>query len=187
MRNFFLLIFVFLVTTLHAAPQPQVATKKPTWGHEIRLGILQHDTTVDFGHRYERGQDINLEYLFPSPELEFFEYIFSPRPHIGGSKNTGGSTDQLYAGLTWHFDFLKHYFAELTFGGEIHDGRINDATDTKNALGSRLLFRESASIGVAFMERHCLLATIEHASNASLGSENPGLTSVGIRYGYRFW
>ena len=53
-------------------------------------------------------------------------------------------------------------------------------------LGCPLNFRESASIGYRFMEHHSLSIMVDHMSNASLCSENEGMETFGLRYGYTF-
>ena len=73
---------------------------------EIRLGALKHDVRSSFRHHYEKGVDINAEFLWASPDLEALRFIFAPRPHIGTSMNTDGGTHQFYFGLTWHVDLF---------------------------------------------------------------------------------
>ena len=154
--------------------------------NEARIGILKHDVKSRFKHSYEKGYDINLETLWKTPEYIFFTKIFSPRPHIGASINTDKGTDQFYLGLTWRLDFFKYLFIEGTFGGEIHTGRLNKQTKHKQNLGSRLLFRESISLGYQFLENNSISIILDHASNASLAEKNSGLTNLGLRYGYSF-
>jgi hypothetical protein len=55
------------------------------------------------------------------------------------------------------------------------------------ALGARVLFRESLSIGINIGEHMTVSATVEHLSNGSFFTEvNNGLTNVGVRLGYKF-
>jgi lipid A 3-O-deacylase len=159
---------------------------------EIRLGVMRHDTKADLKFRYEKGYDVNLEYLFASPCNDIWDFILSPRPHVGASINTSGDTSQIYAGLTWHVDFLSCLFTEFSFGGATHNGKTKrgprkDARCKHEVrLGSRVLFRESLSLGVQFATHHSLSIMWDHVSNAGLANPNKGLTSYGIRYGYLF-
>jgi lipid A 3-O-deacylase len=150
---------------------------------ELRFGILDHDPSL-FGDTKESGVDINLEALFHSPES--FKYILSPRPHLGASINTVGDTSQFYFGLTWGLD-IGPVFAEVSFGGSANNGEYDiDPNRESKELGCPLNFRSSGSIGYRFLEHHSLSVIVDHISNASLCSENEGLETLGIRYGYKF-
>ena len=149
---------------------------------ELRIGVLAHDV----GKNFEEGQDINAEVLFTSPQNAFFDFLWSPRPHFGASINLDGATHQFYGGLTWHWDFWEPLFVEASFGGEAHNGKTGTKSSKHKALGSRMLFRESISLGFTFAQNHTLSVMLDHASNASLANNNPGLTNLGVRYGYKF-
>ncbi len=152
---------------------------------EIRIGALVHDKGP-FSRREEVGNDVNIEFLFASPQ--FLKIIWAPRPHIGVSINTEGNTSQLYFGLSYEFEFWRSWFAGFSLGGVIHDGdkaygiRGGDSKE----LGCRAMFRESLEFGYRFRGHHSLSAMIDHISNADICDKNEGLDNVGIRYGYRF-
>ena len=152
---------------------------------EIRVGLLAHDQGP-FSSNKEDGPDVNLEFLFVSPDL--LDVIWSPRPHIGFTGNTAGDTNQAYLGLTWEWGFWRRAFAEFSFGGAVHDGELttNMVGRTKKELGCRVLFRGSVAIGYKFAGRHSVMVHLDHISNAGLCDENEGLDNVGVRYGYRF-
>ncbi len=158
-----------------------------TLADEIRIGILRHDLGYKFGlrgklrQRYEKGSDINLEYLFNDKYKFLFGY-----PHIGTNINSQNYTSNIYSGLIWHFDIMKYMFLEASFGFGIHNGELEKLQQKRRALGTRFLFRESLSLGVTIQEKHTAALIIDHLSNASLGKFNPGLTNLGIRYGYKF-
>ncbi len=107
---------------------------------EFRGGILAHDRVPTLTHK-EPGADINLEVLFHSPD--FLGVIWSPRPHLGFAINTGGDTSQLYAGLTWEWEFWSNLFVSLALGGAIHDGDLDVRSNDQKELGCRVLFREA--------------------------------------------
>lgn len=153
---------------------------------ELRLGILKHDVAFcGLDHRYEKGYDVNAEILFESPDYSCFRFAFSPRPHLGMSLNTNKGTHQFYLGLTWRIDFLNALFIEATFGGELQTGLIHPVSREKT-LGTRFLFRESASLGAQLNDQLSLSVMMDHASNAGITEKNPGITSIGLRCGYRF-
>ncbi len=149
---------------------------------EFRGGILAHDAVPTLTHK-EPGADINLEVLFYSPD--FLGVIGSPRPHLGFALNTGGDTNQLYAGLTWEWDFWRNMFASLAIGGAIHDGDLDVRRNDKKELGCRVLFRQALELGYRIRQRHGLSLYLDHLSNAGICDQNEGLELLGIRYGYR--
>ncbi|OZG31303.1 acyloxyacyl hydrolase [Rickettsia endosymbiont of Culicoides newsteadi] len=148
---------------------------------EIRIGVLKQD--VNF--RYEKGIAINLEYLF-SEKYKFW----GGYPHIGADISTGRYTSSFYSGLTWHFDMTEFIFCELSLGGAFHNGELKKSPKQrafkKRPLGSRLLFRESLSLGVKLNEIHAISLILDHISNADIVGSNAGLTNLGIRYDYKF-
>jgi lipid A 3-O-deacylase len=151
---------------------------------EVRAGVLAH--TID-NNNGEDGADVNLEVLFRRLEGRydnpFLDFALRPRVHVGASANTAGDTNQLYAGFSWDVQLAPRFSLELTFGGALHDGETGDGA--ADSYGCALNFRESASLGYALDERWTLYGTISHMSNANLCDENTGLTSVGVRLGYK--
>ncbi|WP_375319003.1 acyloxyacyl hydrolase [Candidatus Tisiphia endosymbiont of Oplodontha viridula] len=152
---------------------------------EIRIGILKHDINVRFKHRYEKGCDFNFEYLLGENYKLLRGY-----PHIGADINNGRYASSVYTGLTWRFDITESMFWEISIGGAIHNGELKKSPEQralkKRPLGSRLLFRESFSLGVKFNEIHAITLILDHISNADIVKPNAGLTNLGIRYGYKF-
>lgn len=161
------------------------------WGaiSEIRVGILNHDEGPFSRNKEEDNPDFNAEFLFVSPD--FLDVIWSPRPHIGASINSGDDTSQVYAGLSWEWFLWGDFFAGFSLGGAVHDGETTiAATDPnkgkKKELGCSVLFRESVEIGWMITENHGVSFILDHISNARLCDENEGLENMGLRYGYRF-
>ncbi len=157
---------------------------------EIRVGALAHDVTLGGSH-VESGIDINAEILFKSPS--FLSFAFSPRPHLGGSVNSDGNTNQVYFGLTWEATLFRgifrqgdRLFVDLSLGGAYHDGYLNGAPPDRKRLGSSILFRESVEIGYGVTPAVSISAFVDHISNANLASHNAGITNVGGRIGYKF-
>jgi lipid A 3-O-deacylase len=168
-------------------PPPAAAQVKLV--DEVKIGVLGHDVGF-LTHHVESGADINLEMLFASSE--WLRVIASPRPHIGADINTDGHTSDGYFGLTWGITLLPsllgsgEVFANGSLGGAVHDGHINTAPPGEKRLGSRILFRESAELGVRLNPLVSVSAILSHISNANLGTHNAGITSAGARLGVRF-
>ncbi|MEW5726986.1 MAG: acyloxyacyl hydrolase [Pseudomonadota bacterium] len=150
---------------------------------ELRLGVLAHDVGV-FGGEHESGADGNVEVLFDSPSV--LAPLWAPRPHLGVSVNSAGNTSQAYAGLTWTWDVTRRLFLAFSLGGAVHDGETETDRQDRINLGSRVLFRESLSIGFWITENQNLSLMLSHISNANLAEHNEGMDNFGIRWGYRF-
>ncbi|HUD51596.1 acyloxyacyl hydrolase [Parvibaculum sp.] len=163
------------------------ASATDNWIDELRVGVYDHASDA-FGSSHETNNpDINAEALFASPD--WLSWAGAPRPMIGANLNTGGGTSIAYAGLAWDYYFTDAIFVEGTFGGAIHNGETsgNNGPDRDRMnYGCRAMFHESASLGYNFDGHSSLMLTIDHMSNASLCDENPGLTDIGVRYGFKF-
>jgi lipid A 3-O-deacylase len=171
--------------TAQSMANPTFYEDRTGWGilSEARLGILVHDEGP-FSRNEEDGVDGNFELLFKSPD--FMSWAWSPRPHIGGSINSNGDTSQLYAGLTWEWDFWRSWFVDFSLGGALHNGKKTTDRIDRKELGCKLLFRESIELGYRINKTYSITAFLDHVSNGNLCTKNEGLESFGIRYGYRF-
>lgn len=153
--------------------------------YEVRLGAFGHH--IEPSGSEKGGLDVNAEILFSKPAYAYDRgslHAFPvPRIHIGTQINVDGDTSQLYAGFTWEFRLHERISLEATFGGSLHDGPTEGEG---SAFGCVANFRESGSIGFGLTERLWLYATVAHMSNAGLCGRNSGLTSGGLRLGYKF-
>ncbi len=152
---------------------------------EIRLGVMQHDVQF-LGKHVEKGQDINLEVLFRSPGV--LASIWSPRPHMGVQLNNDDFTNQLYAGLTWDWQYSNGWFSEFHLGGALHDGETDGVSEQppRKELGCAWAFRLGGDLGYRFDRHHGLMLHFDHMSNAGICGDNEGINLFGLRYGYRF-
>ena len=148
---------------------------------EIRIGLMDHDSGLVDSHT-ESGVDLNLEVLLQSPS--WMKWAFSPRPNIGATISMKDQTSVLHLGFAWQLPIGGPLFAEGNLGLSANNGVIENQPDRRNQ-GCNVGFYESVSIGGRFLEKHRLMATIEHASNADLCHDNAGITNLGIRYGYK--
>jgi lipid A 3-O-deacylase len=180
--------------TAQVQPAPAQPMPQPTPPirivDEVKLGLLVHDVGL-FGHHRETGEDVNAEILFVSPNI--LRYIWSPRPHFGIDANGSGNTTNYYAGLTWGGTFYRPgwsrgdgFFALLSAGGSVNDGKISTTNPQRKSLGSHELFKEGLDLGYQINEVVNVAAYLDHISNAGLATRNEGLTSAGVRFGYKF-
>lgn len=149
---------------------------------EIRIGVLKHDVKAKFKPSDEKGVDLNFEYLLPTMPFNLSSPLM-PRIHVGTTINTYKSANFFYTGLVWNLKFLSRWFVEFTFGATVHSGKTKEPAKYSKALGSRFLFRESLSLGMQINSKNSLALMVDHSSNGGLTMKNPGMTTVGIRYG----
>jgi lipid A 3-O-deacylase len=169
---------------------PATAAAQVKLVDELKIGGMAHDVSF-LGTHVERGADLNLEILFPSPEL--LRYIGSPRPHIGGDINTSGNTSYGYFGLTWGIMLIQNLFGNGggvflngSFGGAVHNGYTDNAPPGRKNLGSPILFHGGLELGYQVTPVVSVSAILDHISNANLASHNAGITNAGARIGFRF-
>jgi lipid A 3-O-deacylase len=179
-----------VVAATLAAAVPTSATAQTQVVDEFKFGVLAHDIGL-FDKHVESGSDINFEMLFTPPE--FFRVIGSPRPHLGGSLNTAGKTNDGYFGLTWGITLLQNLFgwggsvfANGSLGGALQDGFTNSAPPDRKKLGSTALFRESVELGYQLTPNLSISGFVDHMSNANLAPHNAGITDAGARLGFKF-
>lgn len=151
---------------------------------EIRVGAMRHDAGVLVGRKETDAVDANVEILFTSPG--FLKHFWSPRPHLGVTGNFTGDTSQAYLGLTWDIDLFAGVFFELGLGASVHNGNRESGGPTEKKLGCRWLYRESVALGYRISEVHNVSVMLDHVSNNDRCDRNPGMDTLGIRWGYRF-
>ena len=156
-----------------------IVTLNTTNAQEIKIGVMQHDFDPKLAHRHEKGQNIVVEYMFDK-----MQNYLRANPHIGASINSKGYTSNIYTGLTWQFNLNDLFLIEASLGASINNAeRLK--SKKKRALGSKLLFRESFSVGYLINDKHSVSIIIDHISSADIRKPNPGLTDIGIRFGYK--
>lgn len=176
--------FIVLAATAACIAGATAASAQAPLIDEMRLGVFAHNVEASSA---ESGTDINVELLFRRPAIAYgnrvLDVLLRPRPHIGASINTAGDTSQVYAGFSWDMKLAPALVLELTFGGTWHDGPENGGAP--DLYGCPLAFRESISLGLALDQRWTVYGTVTHMSNAGLCDFNSGLTSAGLRLGYK--
>jgi lipid A 3-O-deacylase len=173
-----------------SAVGPSLAAAQTQIVDEFKFGVLAHDVGL-FDHHVETGADVNFEMLFTPPE--FFSFIGSPRPHLGGSLNTAGNTNAGYFGLTWGITLIQNLFGwgngvflNGSLGGALQDGHNDTAPPGRKTLGSTALFRESLELGYQLTPTVSVSGFVDHMSNANLAPHNAGITDAGARLGFKF-
>ena len=179
-----------IIAAIVAGAAPHSAAAQARIVDEFKFGVLAHDIGL-FDRHVESGADINFEMLFTSPD--FLAVIGSPRPHLGGSLNTAGSTNAGYFGLTWGITLIQNLFRpgdgvflNGSLGGALQDGFRDNAPPGRKKLGSTALFRESVELGYQLTATISVSAFVDHMSNADLASHNAGITDAGARLGFKF-
>lgn len=158
---------------------------------EVRMGVLAHYIDMPGPHgeipNLTSLQDIGVDLLFKTPDLDLFRWIGSPRPNLGGTLNLSGNESMVHLGLTWHADlFDGPVFVEGTFGGALQNGSLDWNAQGEHGTGCPALFYESVGLGTRFNDTVSMVFTVEHASNAGLCFANAGITSAGLKLGFKF-
>jgi len=182
-------------TLAHAAdlPPPDVsstpAASAPLYDptkFEIRGGFFDSPFGVEQG-----STDASAALVLPKVvSLPGWQDALIPRIRIGAVANLGGRTSYAYADGLWTLN-VDRVFAELFFGGLVHDGAlVNDVDKSATALGCRELYHLGADLGYRFDQHWSVIATFEHGSNGepvlSNCPQNRGLNVAGVALGYAF-
>ncbi len=152
--------------------------------HEVKGGVLVHDMdNMWSSFRREGGADINAEVIF-APSLDILGG--KVRPALGASVNTSGDTSKIYLDARWEYGADNGLFFAFGVGGAIHNGEEHLVSSNKKALGSKILFHIPIEIGYHIDTHHGVSVYFDHISNAYTQTENEGLDTLGLRYGYRY-
>ncbi len=161
---------------------------------EVRAGIMAHDAypvwlpTTPSDFRLNQIEDIGFDVLFRSPD--WFYWIGSPRPNLGGTINLDGQESMAHLALTWQVHlFDSPVYLEASAGGAIHNGILQGTFAGPGSLrpqGCRVGFYTEAGIGVDVTDSVTATLSYEHMSNDELCSPNYGLSNVGIKLGAKF-
>ena len=180
-----LLISLLLTVVCLVVPQSAHCAEGRGWLHEIRVGVLDHDTdNLWSGSSREDGIDYNAELIF-TPSLNFWHGTL--RPNLGLSVNDRGNTSKVYAGGLWQFLWENGIILDLGAGLALHDGETDNPRERdRKQLGSTLLLHFSLEVGYCLTEHSRLLLMFDHISNGYTAEPNQGLDTLGIRYGYLF-
>lgn len=147
--------------------------------HAIKGGLLAHATgPVSSGK--EDGTDLHLELLFKKKLLKAY-------PALGADINLNGHTSFLYTGLVWEGKFFSYLHLGAFFGLAVHNGELDEGSESSRQLGTRVLFREALDIGVYLQENLVLSLMYDHYSNVGFeGKRNQGNDNMGLVLSYYF-
>ena len=154
---------------------------------EVRGGVFARDAFQPGGNLFDgtRIRDFNAELLFSVPDLNAWTVAGELRPHVGATFDTEGGENLFYTGLSWTFrPPLLPIFAEVGGGAALHSASFSDQP---SRFGCAVLAQGQASVGVEFLPRTSLMATVQHATDFGLcNTPNDSMTSAGLRLGIRF-
>lgn len=150
---------------------------------ELRGGVFAHAIASPESGSADGNIEIVAPRFFHIPGLPDY---FTPRLHAGAMVNFAGRTSYVYAGALWTYNITPRWFVEGFFGGLIHNGHLDDVSDTMNGLGCRWAFHDGASIGYRLNDRWSVMGTFDHLSNGTLCAYNKGINDYGLRAAYSF-
>ncbi len=184
MTRFSVLVLATLSGIGAAAAQEAGPALHPGIVDEVRAGINAHRASAD---SFTDVSDLSLDVLFPSPDLDLFEWLGSPRPELGATLNFAGEESLVRAALVWQFGlFETPFYVEGALGGAVHNGYLNDAPEGSPNLGCRANFYERIGVGMHVGDNATATLTYEHMSNANLCPNNGGISNLGLRLGWKF-
>ena len=171
----------------------EAAFEAPLGLSEVRIGGHFHDVYPGFIpfqvdlYEFDQLEDLTFEALFQSPDLDVFRWMGSPRPNVGATINLDNQDSHVHLGLTWQAQlFDTPIYVEGTFGIAAHNGYLNEAPPGRINFGCRVNFYEQFGIGTHITENFTATLTYEHTSNADLCEVNAGMSTLGVRLGYKF-
>ncbi|HSO09405.1 MAG TPA: acyloxyacyl hydrolase, partial [Desulfoprunum sp.] len=181
------ILLVILVSSSCLLLMPPVADAADNSGllHEIRVGVLDHDTNnLWSGSSYEGGTDVSAEIVLTPAYVLWNGHI---RPNLGVAVNDSGATSKIYSGGVWQILQRNGWILDLGAGLAVHDGEIdNPKAVNRKELGSRILFHVSLELGYPLSAHNRIYLMFDHVSNGYTADPNEGLDTLGIRYGYLF-
>lgn len=152
------------------------------FGNELRLSVLAREPD-----RVEESVDIEAEFLLDvGAEFTILDRPLAFRPLVGVSVNAEGFTNFLFTQVAASYAITDWLFVEGALGATVHDGEISGISQTRLNLGCRVLFRETANVGVRVTPNINVIGGVSHASNGGLCDQNAGVTNFGGRVGLRF-
>jgi hypothetical protein len=135
----------------------------------------------------DRLEKLSVEAIFGGVDLNVLNLVGSFRPAAGGTLALTGGDSWLWAGVNYHVEMLEPLWFELTLGGTVHNGLLDNPPPGKLAYGCRGLAYISGAFGVNLTENLTASVNLEHGSHARLcNGPNPGFNTVGFKLGYKF-
>lgn len=180
------LIVATLVPTLAANAQQNIVSevRAGVYAHAVHPGWIPWDVTA---FNLNQVEDLKFEVLFRSPDIEAFEWIGAPRPHVGATINLDGQESLVHLGLTWTGHIPETpFFVEGSFGAAVHNGVLQGALGKMRPQGCRFGFYTAAGVGIDLNERFTAVLKYEHMSNNDICSPNYGLSNLGLTIGVKF-
>lgn len=160
---------------------------------EVRLGVLVPDLGPSPGQL--PGANLNAELLLPTPLTgwtlnlpAWLRWATAPRVNFGGSVNTAGAANQIYAGLTWTVRLANDVLRQsdgLSFGFSIGPDLLG-GNAVPHGLDQGPQLRLGAELGYQVTPTLGLYVQLDHITSSSAARENDGLTELGVRVGLHF-
>lgn len=150
---------------------------------ELRGGVFAHAIASPESGSVDANIELVAPRFFTIPGLPDY---FTPRLHAGIIANFAGRTSYVYAGALWTYNFTPRWFIEGFFGGLVHNGHLDDVSDTMNGLGCRWAFHSGGSVGYRLNDRWSVMGTFDHLSNGEICTLNKGINDYGLRAAYSF-
>lgn len=152
---------------------------------ETSLMVVPHYDSIDLS----KWQNLSLEVLFRSPDVDFVRWLGAPRLALGASLNFTGKESYATLSSVWHVPvFDTPVFFEPKLGVMVHNGYLSGAPPGRRNLGCPALFNIGFNLGVDVSDTVTAMLSVDHGSHLWLCGEylNDGINRVGFRMGMKF-
>jgi hypothetical protein len=161
---------------------------------EVWVGGYDHSFNNSGGRREAGTAEVEVE--ADTAELQALRMLGAPRLALTMAVNTGGKTDFGGAAFNWRRQIWRRLYAGVQLGLDANDGytRITPGYSNETLrrdrlqLGSRVLFREAASLGCRLDANWSAGLQYIHNSTGEILSKGPNesLNELGVNVGRRF-
>lgn len=151
--------------------------------------VIPQINSFSFSNLESAQFDLYFESPFPdvSQHPQLLQYLWSPRPFVGGILSLGGRESSIHAGLSWQIPVGDIVYLEFAGGGGFHNGALSGVTPPLRNLGCQFLFHWSAGVGANVTDNVTVTAQLQHKSNIVAGcTPNDGMNHFGVSVGWKF-
>ncbi|MFI4974068.1 MAG: acyloxyacyl hydrolase [Caulobacterales bacterium] len=185
-----------------AAPFAAALACTVVMGAPASAGVLDEVWVGGYAHNYNQahgkeGGTAEVEFEVDTARPPILRFMGSPRIAFTAAFNTAGFTDFGGVALAWDHRIYRRLSWGLQLGMDVNDGNLSapkgPAGDhlraTRVQVGTRVLFREAASLNYRINDRWEAGLHIIHNSNGELLSAhhvpNQALNELGVAVGYK--
>jgi len=141
------------------------------------------------------GADINAELLLTTPLTgwtlnlpAWLRWATAPRVNLGGTVNSAGAANQVYAGLTWTVPLANRLVGRtdgLSFGFSIGPDLLS-GNAVPHGLDQGPQLRLGAELGYQVTPQLGVFLQFNHVTSSTAVHDGDGMNELGVRVGLHF-